>query len=289
MFSKKLNDGDTLPSSNAELTIDRRSLCKRLLEISAIAAGVKGPIEATAHADSLPPQRVSIDQMRQGIARINAVRKPDQTPSWNISKIAQDLTRDCNSIDARRTLFNFVQSFPYRLRHWEDRHGAELYDEESGDCRHKREALYALYQRKGFRVRKVAVFFDLADLPIPNEILAIRKKSGTKGFHSSMDVEINGHFVNVDPTWDPPLAYVNSQNQDARVCIPKATKKFPVTTNWDGLQATGEVTHGHVVRHPHDSYGKIGDLYAAHNIPWPDVEEVSKFNAAFNRWISGIR
>lgn len=233
-------------------------------------AGINHPnrnVLDTAESDAA----ITISEQRARISHLN--KESRGKVNWNNDLIARNLTKGLDANAARRKLFEFVQSFLYQLRHYETDNMTPLYDTESGDCRHKREALYSLLQARGFEVRKVTVLFDWADLPVPKEILAIKQKSGTRGFHSAMEVKIDGKWTYIDPTWDTGLAKLD----------------FPVSENWDGKNPTKDITKGRIKKYPHDSYEKIDELYNRHNIPWPKMSETIEFNGRLNSWLSRKR
>ncbi|MFA6550459.1 MAG: transglutaminase domain-containing protein [Candidatus Gracilibacteria bacterium] len=216
---------------------------------------------------------LSIEEQKARIHGLNIDKKPDEEIQWNVKKMTGNLTEDLNEGEARQKLFEFIQSFPYELRSFKARGGIELYDEEKGDCRHKSNALYALLKQRGFEVRKLDVLFDWKDLPIPKEILALKKRSGTRAFHDGIEVKIDGKWVYVDPTWDPALAHVG----------------FPVTTNWDGASPTKEISNGKTEKIPAGKYEKFEDYLAAYKMPWPVRSETDAFNKALNEWLNKQR
>ena len=248
---------------------------RRFLQITfggvslAALAGCDGIMKAIGRVLKPADDPISIDEQRQRIHNTNQASGGDQV-AWSNKTIMRNLTEGLDAVSARKKLFEFVQGFPYKLIHHEPRDGVELYDTETGDCRHKREALLHLLGEYGEDVRRTAVLFDWADLPIPDKILGIKKSSGTKGFHSGMDVKIGGKWVRVDPTWDPPLAGLG----------------FPVTLGWDGVSPTKNATNGSTVAHPHGSYEKLSDLYEQHGLRYPVLSETHRFNDAFNDWLS---
>lgn len=216
---------------------------------------------------------ISISEQRQRIADLNA-KNPDALNPWSPRVITENLTEGMEDVEARRKLFEFVRDFPYEITHYDpSREGRGLYDHEQGDCRHKRDALFMLFQALGLEVRKVAVPFDWKDLPIPEKILAIREKSGTKAFHSGMEVKLGGKWVYVDPTWDIGLKAAG----------------FPVNENWDGVSPTKDATFGQCQKISHEEYGTMDDLYKRFKVQYPLKEENEAFVAALNEWIERVR
>lgn len=274
----KLDDSDEIPPveekdkgiSPSERVINPAEH-KTTTPTSGQGAGINPSIRTvqdTAESDAA----IAISEQRARISQLNRESRSSKV-NWNNNLIARNLTKGLDESAARRKLFEFVQSFPYQLRHYETDDMTPLYDTESGDCRHKRGALYNLLQARGFEVRKVTVLFDWADLPIPKEILDIKKNSGTRGFHSAMEVKIDGKWTYIDPTWDTGLARLD----------------FPVSENWDGENPTKDITKGRIIKYPHNSYERIDELYSRHNIPWPKMSETIEFNGRLNSWLSRKR
>lgn len=213
---------------------------------------------------------VNVDALvKEAVVNLNSLTTADREKlaSKAILKYAEGL----DDVDSKRVLFGIVQSFPYRLRHWEPNNSMDLFVERSGDCRHKRDALFQLYKDKGFAVRKVTVLYNYADLPLPKNCLA--ELSETRDFHSGMEVKTSNGWTRVDATWDPLLAKYG----------------FPLTTTWDGESPTKNVTDGECVPTLHTDYNQILDLYRKYNVKWPKQSENAKFVKCINSWLGDIR
>lgn len=126
----------------------------------------------------------------------------------------------------RIALFEYVQKFPYRVCPGGD--SLSLVKNGFGDCRHKHNLLYELFQKIGLDSKKVKVLFDWKDLPLPEEMLDILKESDSVWGHNALVVKIDGKEVLVDATWPKKLK----------------EKGFPITDNWDGLNNTEKITSG---------------------------------------------
>ncbi|MDE1848642.1 MAG: hypothetical protein KGH55_01260 [Nanoarchaeota archaeon] len=121
-------------------------------------------------------------------------------------------------------LFEKVQSIPYKVCKFDE---TALNENIScGDCRHKSYILKNLLEKEGFEVHLVKVIFDWRDLPLPESMIKILKKSGTVWPHSIIEVKVGGKWVKVDCTWDLKLKELG----------------FPVTENWNGSSDTKQVT-----------------------------------------------
>lgn len=213
---------------------------------------------------------LSIDEQRRRIRENNLQSSKDNIPvRWNLELISRNLTKGLDTEKRRIKLFEFVQSFPYEIMHY-DAQPTRLLDYERGDCRHKRELLYSLFKNSGEQVRRVGVVFDWADLPIPKEMLSILKTTGTTGFHSALEFKTNDSWVYVDPTWDQGLQKLG----------------FPVTTNWDGISPTKRVTNGKLTFYPHPY--NFDEVLSKHDIKYVQAENQA-FVTAVNKYFRDNR
>ena len=156
-------------------------------------------------------------------------------------------------------IFEKVQKIPYRVcKFEEDKVDKNL---KFGDCRHKSTLLKQLLQKRGFEIKEVKVIFDWKDLPLPNEILSILKKSPTIWPHSSLKVKINNKWLKVDCTWNPGLE----------------KKGFPITKNWDGKTDTKQVTRGKLRFIDKEKYNKKIKI---------DIDEAKEFAGTLNNYLN---
>jgi len=164
-------------------------------------------------------------------------------------------------------LFRFVQAIPYRISKFEKTGilGESVNTSiKCGDNRHKTLLLYNLMMERNFDVDRCKVIFDWADLPIPQEILSILEKSGTRMAHEVLKLNANEHYsIYLDPTWNPELGSIG----------------FPVTGDWDGKSPTGQVTNGDL-----RYFDAEGFSDEDHGIIL-DEDEVEEFFDALNMWL----
>lgn len=139
-------------------------------------------------------QRVEILE-RELAARRDAGRP--LTARW----INEALGSDLDHLERRISTFELVRNVPYKLTGWKG-HPDSLFNLGQGDCRHKSAAMIRLTRDAGGQARPIQVPFDWADLPIPPGVLS--PLSETRGINDSVEVEIGGRWVLVDPTWDVP-------------------------------------------------------------------------------------
>jgi len=121
-------------------------------------------------------------------------------------------------------VFEKVQKIPYRVCRFEkEKINQNL---KYGDCRHKSLLLKQLLEKESYEVKEIKVLFDWKDLPLPQKIISILKKSPTVWSHNSLKVKVNHKWIKVDPTWNIELE----------------KKGFPVTKKWNGETDTKQVT-----------------------------------------------
>lgn len=168
-------------------------------------------------------------------------------------------------------LFEFVQKIPYRISRFDSKFKScsesVNISLEKGDCRHKSLLLYNLLLERNFDASKVVAIFDWKDLPIPEEILGILKKSGTRMVHSLLKVRINEHYsIYVDPTWNTELGRIG----------------FPVTKRWDGKSHTAKVTNGKVEYYESEGFNERDYGVVL------DEGEFSEFAEVLNMWLDEV-
>jgi len=156
------------------------------------------------------------------------------------------------------SLFRKVQRIPYQVCKFNK---TEINENlEYGDCRHKHYLLKQLLDKEGYEVSEVKVIFDWKDLPIPAELLAILKNSGTTWDHNSLKVRVNGKWIKVDCTWNLELK----------------KKGFPVTEDWDGNSDTKQITNGKL---------KFYDVHVYSKKIKIDKQEAMNFAKALNEYL----
>jgi transglutaminase-like putative cysteine protease len=230
-----------------------------------------------AGALAFAPGRVAAqDHTSQGLdARIadiqrelQAQRAAGKTPSctW----IAEQLRVGLTARDQRIAAFKIVQEVPYKLTAWTGNPDS-LFAIDRGDCRHKSAALIQLMRAWKVDARPVQVPFNWADLPIPQSVL--QPLAETRGFHDTVEVNVDGKMILVDATWDLALGKAG----------------FPVLANWNGVEPTPAITpRAKVILREGDI--KAGtDLYAYFGFKWPERKRTLAFNRAFNAWTDELR
>ncbi|WP_136620790.1 MULTISPECIES: transglutaminase domain-containing protein [Mesorhizobium] len=230
-----------------------------------------------AGATALAPSRVAaqgqtpqtLDARIANVQReLQTQRADGKTPSckW----IAEQLQVGLTDRDRRIAAFKIVQEVPYKLTAWTGNPDS-LFAIDRGDCRHKSAALIQLMRAWKVDARPVQVPFNWADLPIPQSVL--QPLAETRGFHDTVEVDVDGKMILVDATWDLALGKAG----------------FPVLANWNGVDPTPAITpRAKVILREGDI--KAGtDLYAYFGFKWPERKRTLAFNRAFNAWTDELR
>lgn len=200
---------------------------------------------------------------KQGNSCINILERKDGKYKIELINCLGHLDKDEHII----SLFERVQKIPYKVCEFDETNVSDGLT--CGDCRHKSFLLFKLLTEKGYQVKRTKIIFDWKDLPIPKDILAILKKSGTISTHDSVRVKFNGDFLHLDCAWDPSLANAG----------------FPVTKNWTGLRDTEQITNGDLEFYSWDSEEYKERMKQIHI----DKDEMHKFSSALNTWLDSIR
>ena len=123
-------------------------------------------------------------------------------------------------------LFKRVQNVPYFLfRH---RDSKKLFKLKKGGCAEKAIWLGNKLKEMDIPVKYYRIEFKWEELPIPKEIIKLKKKGPIKlrkkgpAHHLVLKAKVNNKWLWLDPTWDPGLEKGG----------------FPVTKNWNGKTNT---------------------------------------------------
>ena len=115
-------------------------------------------------------------------------------------------------------LFEKAQSVPYFL--FKHRDSSKLFDLNKGCCAEKLIWLGSKLKEMKIPVKYYLIEFNWKDLPIPEEIIKLRKKE--KEQHLALKAKLDKKWIWIDPTWDLSLEKIG----------------FPVTRNWHGKTNT---------------------------------------------------
>jgi len=119
-------------------------------------------------------------------------------------------------------LFKRVQNVPYFLfRH---RDSKKLFSLNKGGCAEKAIWLGNKLKEMDIPVKYYRIEFKWEELPIPKEIIKIKKKGSEHhlAHHLALKAKVNNKWIWIDPTWDPGLEKGG----------------FPVSKNWNGKTNT---------------------------------------------------
>lgn len=172
-----------------------------------------------------------------------------------------------DKVDKLKYYINLILKIPYRVREFkEDEIKDEIID---GDCRHKTQFLKNILKKEKIKYRELIAIFDWKDLPIPQKILNILKKTKTKFPHELLEVKIKNKWIKIDPVWDKPLRKTG----------------FPTAklSNWEGKTDTGKVSWGEI------KYMKKSEYKKSKNKIKIDKKEAHKFAQELNKYLEQIR
>jgi broad specificity phosphatase PhoE len=201
--------------------------------------------------------------IQQGNTAVSILEKEGDHYKVHILGCVKHLEADTKIIK----LFEQVQKIPYKVCSFSEEEIDENLDE--GDCRHKTFFLKRLLEEEGYHIGESRIVFDWKDLPIPADILAILQKSSTVWTHKVIRTRIHGFSIFFDPFWDDGLI----------------AKGFPVTSNWNGLEDTKQITNGELHYYYENDYQiHTEKIHKKHGISI-DKEEAHKFAEALNKWL----
>jgi len=160
-------------------------------------------------------------------------------------------------------IFKKVQKIPYKIIPFNEKEIDK--NLKYGDCRHKSFLLKKLLDKEGYNSKIIFVLFDWKDLPIPNEMISILKKSGTIFGHKILKIRVGNKEIKIDCSWDPKLKKGN----------------FPVTEKWNGLEDTKQITEKKIQFLSKEEFNK--------KKPSIDKKEAHLFAESLNKFLKKIR
>lgn len=152
-------------------------------------------------------------------------------------------------------LFKRVQNIPYFL--FKHRDSKKLFKLNKGCCAEKAIWLGNKLKDMNIPVKYYLIKFKWEDLPIPKEIIKLKKKGS--GYHLALKAKVDNKWIWIDPTWDPGLEKGG----------------FPVTKNWNGKTNTKLAIKPLKIEEfePHD----------------PSNIELTEFTKTLNKYLDKIR
>ena len=145
-----------------------------------------------------------------------------------------------DEIEKIRYYANLAALMPYKVLPFEEEKIDFTLRE--GDCRHKTQFLKNAFDKEGIEYRELVALFEWQDLPIPQELLDILKKSSKRWTHQLLEVKIGDKWLKIDPVWDKTLGHIS----------------FPTTSisRWEGDSDIGRVSLGEIEYIPKDKFKK---------------------------------
>lgn len=216
-------------------------------------------------------------------------------------------TQGLDPQQSRIAIFEHIRNIPYSLSvHMTDPKTApeQLLFIGKGYCGPKHYLLAAMYRKLGLEVvfATFPFLWNDPDLRYPPDLRTLAAAVPI-AYHLACRVRINGRWVLVDATWDPPLAGGG----------------FPVNEHWDGISetrcavkplrsavrtaycrtATNEPCRNNLEKelHPLDGEQNTGNEVAHHRDylqktgmrTSEEIEKISRFYPAFEKWLESLR
>jgi len=130
----------------------------------------------------------------------------------------EEWTAGLDPVRARIALFERVRDIPFAYP--ASRDPEEVLRAWQGSCSGKHYLLGELFRRLELRVRNMMCRhqFNESPLPFPEHMQAMLRKDEIVDVHDYLQVEIDGHWADVDATWERQLREFG----------------FPVCEDWDG-------------------------------------------------------
>ena len=187
-------------------------------------------------------------------------------------------TRDRDPVNCRISVFEHIRNMPYTAI--PDLANAEngptgLLEGGSGSCTPKAYLLGLMFELMGFDVEYLSHQFEWKEsvAAFPPEVRSMAERQPLE-YHQNCRVNIDGRWVMVDATWDPPLAGVG----------------FPVNQSWDGFSdaRNAVISLGEVA---HDSPESTDEYLRIQKAEYSDEEQeaISLFIEVLNPWLESVR
>lgn len=206
------------------------------------------------------------------------MKKKDHDLVFELESVLKEWTNGLTSEESRIEIFNRVRDIPYFVDL--EMLGLEKGPEKmlkcnGGSCTPKHYLLGMMYERIGIPVKYCTYSFwwHKQDVDYTEDVLKAAKKLPAT-YHLACEAMIEGSWVLVDATWDPPLRAAN----------------FPVNERWDGksdtlLAITPEEKNICTTLKERD------EDYKARISPYTsgDKLQLSRFSKKLNKWLEEVR
>ncbi len=187
-------------------------------------------------------------------------------------------TRGKGPLKSRVSIFEHIRDMPYTAI--PDLVNAEngptgLIEGGRGSCTPKAYLLGLMFELMGFDVEYLTHQFEWKEsgIEFPPEVGSLAERQPLE-YHQNCRVNIDGRWVMVDATWDPPLARVG----------------FPVNQSWDGFSDTRKavISLGEVA---HDSPESTDDYLRVLKAEYSNEEQeaIAQFIEVLNPWLESVR
>lgn len=210
---------------------------------------------------------------------VQPLTEKEDTMHEIIDKKFDEWTRNVDPEERKIQIFEHIRDIPYVITGITDPENGpvELLRRNEGTCSPKHFLLGAMYQKLDISVKYASYPFRWGDLGVdyPGKLRKLVNNLPVMP-HIALKAYINGTWVLLDATWDPPLKKVG----------------FPVNENWDGISdmlnavpLLEEVIH-------EDIQDRLDYLdYFDSKIPYTEEQDklVEEFCSELNDWLAKVR
>lgn len=155
--------------------------------------------------------------------------------------------------------FEQVREIPYKL--------PLTVQEVKYNCTGKCQKLKNMLEDLGYDVRYRVCAFSWSDLPLPKNVLS--QLDDVNSTHVYLEVNVDGVWVNVDPSWDSNLGNVLT------------------TCNWDGKHSTKIAVP--IKEYYDEAESKKIMNGITYDVIQKSIDENKEFFQEFNKWLETIR
>jgi len=187
-------------------------------------------------------------------------------------------TAGLNSLDGRTSVYAHIRNIPYMvIPEIRDREKGprEILSRMSGSCTPKHFLLGKMFQAMDIPIKFLSFPYswDQKNVAYPDPLRDLARKIPTE-YHLACQAYLNGKWVIVDATWDPPLAKAG----------------FPVNQAWDGFSDT-EVAVDFIEMVEHPSAEERDEFVKLKKASWTEEDKrlTSEFIDGLNRWLKEVR
>ena len=190
----------------------------------------------------------------------------------------KEWTKGLGPKEARISVFKHIRDIPYAIAaalRDPVTGPAGLLEGNCGSCNPKHNLLGRLFGKLGIPIKYATYSFSWDDPAIkyPPELRELIKRMPT-GYHLAVKANIEGKWVLVDATWDPPLKKAG----------------FPVNEAWDGVSGTKNAVTP-IEEFLHDTMEERSRFDTEKRSYFTDAQKAvyAEFGGKLNAWLERVR